>query len=89
LKAGTAGATKSKVMWSWNVGIKLHHQMPSVTRTVFKFVFIAFCVAVFVDIDHLLCGRGLQHEPYIWCLACLIFMGVTFISGFYRNGVLE
>ena len=67
---------------------RLHTNLPSVTRTVFKYFIVAFCVAVLVDVDHILCGRGLQHEPYIWCLACLIFMGVTSLCGLFKSRIL-
>ena len=67
---------------------RLHTNLPNPTRTVFKFMFIAFCAAVFVDIDHLLCGRGLQHEPYIWCLACLIFMGIALGGRLFKSRIL-
>ena len=68
---------------------RLHTNLPNPTRTVFKYFIIAFCAAVFVDIDHILCGRGLQHEPVVLLVGCLIFMGVTLGSRLFRNGVLR
>ena len=67
---------------------RLHTNLPSPTRTVFKFTLVAFCVAVFVDVDHLLCGRGLQHEPVVLLVGCFIFVGVTFISGLFKSRIL-
>jgi hypothetical protein len=71
------------------MGTNLHNQMSNPARTVFKYLVISFCVAVFVDIDHLLCGRGLQHEPVVLLVGCLIFMGVTFVGRLFKSRILK
>ena len=71
------------------MGVKLHNQVPNPARTAFKYCIIAFCVAVFVDIDHLLCGRGLQHEPVVLLVGCFIFMGVTCICRLFKSRLLK
>ena len=67
---------------------RLHTNLPNPARTVFKYFTIAFCVAVFVDVDHLLCGRGLQHEPVVLLVGCLIFMGITFGGRLFKSRIL-
>lgn len=68
---------------------RLHTNLPSVTRTVFKFTLISFCVAVLVDCDHLVCGRGLQHEPVVLLVACLIFMGLALGGRLFKSRILK
>ena len=68
---------------------RLHTNLPNPARTVFKYFIVAFLAAVFVDIDHLLCGRGLQHEPVVLLVACLIFMGVTCICRLFKSRILK
>ena len=70
------------------MGNRLHPNLPNPTWTVFKFTLVAFCAAVFVDCDHLLCGRGLQHEPVVLLVACLIFMGITFGGRLFKSRIL-
>ena len=70
------------------MGTNLHNQMPSPTRTVSKFTLISFCVAVLVDCDHLVCGRGLQHEPVVLLVGCLIFMGIALGGRLFKSRVL-
>ena len=67
---------------------RLHTNLPNPARTVFKFTVISFLAAVLVDCDHLLCGRGLQHEPVVLLVGCLIFMGVTFVGRLFKSRVL-
>ena len=67
---------------------RLHTNLPSPTRTVFKFAFIAFCVAVLVDVDHILCGRGLQHEPVVLLVCGFIFMGLALGSRLFKSRIL-
>ena len=71
------------------MGTNLHNQVPNPTRTVFKYFTISFCVAAFVDCDHLLCGRGLQHEPVVLLVACLIFMGIALGSRCFQPRILK
>lgn len=69
---------------------RLHTNLSFVTRIVLKFVFIAFCVAVLVDIDHIIDGhRGCLHEPLVLLVAWIIFVGITFISGLFYRKVLR
>lgn len=67
---------------------RLHTNLPSPTRTVFKFTVISFCVAVLVDCDHLVCGRGLQHEPVVLLVGCAVFMGLAFGSRCFQFWLL-
>ena len=67
---------------------RLHTNLPSPARTVFKFTVISFCAAVLVDCDHLLCGRGLQHEPVVLLVGCLIFMGIALGGRLFKSRVL-
>ncbi len=68
---------------------RLHTNLPNPTRTVFKYFIIAFCAAVFVDCDHLLCGRGLQHEPVVLLVGGIIFMGIALGSRLFKSRVLK
>ena len=68
---------------------RLHTNLPSPTRTVFKFTLISFCVAVLVDCDHLVCGRGLQHEPVVLLVGGIIFMGIALGSRLFKSRILK
>ncbi len=67
---------------------RLHHNLPNPARTFFKYFIVAFCAAVLVDCDHLLCGRGLQHEPVVLLVGCLIFMGLALGSRLFKSRIL-
>ena len=67
---------------------RLHTNLPNPARTVFKFTVISFLAAVFVDCDHLLCGRGLQHEPVVLLVGGFIFMGIALGSRLFKSRIL-
>lgn len=72
------------------MGNRLHTNLPSVTRTVFKYLLVAFCVAVFVDNDHIIDGhRGILHEPFILLVGCFIFVGFTFGGRLFKSRILK
>lgn len=72
------------------MGIKLHSKVPPATRVFLKFLFVTFCVAVLVDIDHIIDGhRGCLHEPLVLLVAWIIFVVVALGSRLFRARVLK
>ena len=70
------------------MGINLHNPVRIITWVVFACVFIAVYSGILPDFDHFSGSRGILHEPYIWCLACLVFMGVTFGGRLFKSRIL-
>lgn len=70
------------------MGTKLHSKVRTLTRLILVSMFITIYSAVLPDIDHLSSGRELPHNIYVWCLACVMFVGVTFGGRLFKSRIL-
>lgn len=68
---------------------RLHNPVRNLTRLILVSMFITVYSAVLPDIDHFGSGRELPHNIYVWMVACVVFVGVTFISRWFRARVLK
>lgn len=71
------------------MGTKLHSKVRTITCLILVSMFITVYSAVLPDIDHFGSGRELPHNIYVWMVACVVFVGITFISRWFKARVLR